>query len=155
MIDDVPLSRLAGYELVDFASVKIPCCLHYYFSLLPLLSKVHAASIDATLLYSIEYLVSYKITGHRTHRKFCPLAINRRYFFHSLCTLLSMESPVSKKRKSPDREGPARTPTGTPVRKRMRITQSQKQALVDNLQLESAFICIHLFNAFRADDCSN
>jgi hypothetical protein len=66
-----------------------------------------------------------------------------------------MESPVSKKRKSPDREGPARTPTGTPVRKRMRITQSQKQALVDNLQLESAFICIHLFNAFRADDCSN
>ncbi|OXV07993.1 hypothetical protein Egran_04244 [Elaphomyces granulatus] len=59
-----------------------------------------------------------------------------------------MESPISKKRKSPDREDPARTPTGTPARKRMRITQSQKQALVDNLQLESAFVRVHWFNAF-------
>lgn len=31
----------------------------------------------------------------------------------------------------------AETPTGTPARKKLRITQRQKQALIDNLQLES------------------
>ena len=30
-----------------------------------------------------------------------------------------------------------KTPTGSPSRKKMRITRNQKQALVDNLQLES------------------
>lgn len=45
------------------------------------------------------------------------------------------------KRKSDQMEEPASpaaatTPTGSP-RKKMRITQSQKQALMDNLQLES------------------
>lgn len=29
------------------------------------------------------------------------------------------------------------TPIGSPARKKMKITQSQKQALIDNLQLES------------------
>ena len=32
---------------------------------------------------------------------------------------------------------PARTPTGSPLRKKLRITQTQKQVLIDNLQLES------------------
>lgn len=44
-----------------------------------------------------------------------------------------------RKRKSSEMEEepvPAATPTGSP-RKKMRITQSQKQALMDNLQLES------------------
>ena len=46
-----------------------------------------------------------------------------------------------RKRKSEQMEEPASpvaatTPTGSP-RKKMRITQSQKQALMDNLQLES------------------
>jgi hypothetical protein len=31
------------------------------------------------------------------------------------------------------------TPTGSPTKK-MRLTQNQKQALIDNLQLESGFI---------------
>ncbi|OJD22758.1 hypothetical protein ACJ73_05892 [Blastomyces percursus] len=53
---------------------------------------------------------------------------------------------VSRKRKSPEpgdhapeHDDPAmapRTPNGSPTRKRMRITLSQKQALIDNLQLE-------------------
>ena len=49
----------------------------------------------------------------------------------------------SRKRKSDEMEElgqePPRavTPTGSPARKKMRITQSQKQALMDNLQLES------------------
>lgn len=41
------------------------------------------------------------------------------------------------KRKSPEfADAPDVTPTGPPV-KRMRLTQTQKQALIDNLQLES------------------
>ena len=32
------------------------------------------------------------------------------------------------------------TPTNTPSKKRMRITRSQKQTLMDNLQLESMFV---------------
>jgi Nbl1 / Borealin N terminal len=57
-----------------------------------------------------------------------------------------MASPRSNKRKSPepDRDSQtadlARTPTASPVRKKSKITQSQKQALIDNLQLESALI---------------
>jgi hypothetical protein len=57
----------------------------------------------------------------------------------------------SKKRKSADSHaldvettaGPSqategsKTPTGSPARKKMKITQDQKQALIDNLQLES------------------
>ncbi|PGH36489.1 hypothetical protein GX50_00676 [[Emmonsia] crescens] len=54
---------------------------------------------------------------------------------------------ISRKRKSPepsdshapehnDHATAARTPNGSPARKRMKITHSQKQALIDNLQLE-------------------
>jgi hypothetical protein len=55
-----------------------------------------------------------------------------------------MTPPQTRKRKSEEMEGEraeaaATTPTGTPARKKMRITQSQKQALIDNLQLESAY----------------
>ena len=35
-----------------------------------------------------------------------------------------------------------RTPTGSPSRKKMRITRNQKQALIDNLQLESTLMLI-------------
>lgn len=54
-----------------------------------------------------------------------------------------MTSLLPGKRKSPEPErgshndDPAATPTGSPARKKLRITQSQKQALIDNLQLES------------------
>ncbi|KAL1846146.1 hypothetical protein Plec18170_009379 [Paecilomyces lecythidis] len=53
-----------------------------------------------------------------------------------------MASPVSRKRKSTDQHHQAHnddgssTPTTGPVQKKLRITQSQKQALIDNLQLE-------------------
>ncbi|OAX85526.1 hypothetical protein ACJ72_00064 [Emergomyces africanus] len=55
---------------------------------------------------------------------------------------------ISRKRKSPEPSDPhapehtghatgaVRTPDGSPPRKKMRITLSQKQALIDNLQLE-------------------
>jgi hypothetical protein len=51
----------------------------------------------------------------------------------------------AKKRKSPepnpyaDYGEESRTPLGSPPKKRMKITQSQKQALIDNLQLEGMF----------------
>lgn len=54
-----------------------------------------------------------------------------------------MTSLLSRKRKSPepDRDGSHEdqitTPTGSPARKKLKISQSQKQALIDNLQLES------------------
>lgn len=42
------------------------------------------------------------------------------------------------KRKSPGfDDAPDATPTGRPAKK-LRLTQNQKQALIDNLQLESA-----------------
>lgn len=45
----------------------------------------------------------------------------------------------ARKRKSDEMEETPRavTPTGSPVHKKMKITQTQKQALMDNLQLES------------------
>ena len=47
-------------------------------------------------------------------------------------------APVSRKRKSEAVEEMPQphTPTGSPARKKMKITESQKQALMDNLQLE-------------------
>lgn len=52
----------------------------------------------------------------------------------------------ARKRKSDEMEEPvgAVTPTGSPARKKMKITQSQKQALMDNLQLESEKQCFPL-----------
>ncbi|KAL1984408.1 hypothetical protein VTN96DRAFT_9187 [Rasamsonia emersonii] len=53
-----------------------------------------------------------------------------------------MASLLPGKRKSPEPErgshndDPAATPTGSPARKKLKITRSQKQALIDNLQLE-------------------
>lgn len=44
---------------------------------------------------------------------------------------------ATMKRKAPEfLDAPDATPTGRPVKK-LRLTQSQKQALIDNLQLES------------------
>ena len=56
----------------------------------------------------------------------------------------SMPSAQSRKRKSAEADLPldeaeVSTPTGSPVRKRAKITRTQKQALIDNLQLESTF----------------
>ncbi|KAL2216454.1 Borealin N terminal-domain-containing protein [Thermoascus aurantiacus ATCC 26904] len=53
-----------------------------------------------------------------------------------------MASPLSRKRKSPEpdhdvhNEYASTTPAGSPPRKKLRITRRQKQALIDNLQLE-------------------
>jgi hypothetical protein len=52
-----------------------------------------------------------------------------------------MPPQLLKKRKSDAMEAErgeavATTPTGHPARKRMKISQPQKQALIDNLQLE-------------------
>ncbi|DAA72759.1 TPA_exp: Uncharacterized protein A8136_5428 [Trichophyton benhamiae CBS 112371] len=50
-----------------------------------------------------------------------------------------MSTAVSRKRKSPEPSNhydEALTPTRSPSKKRLRITQKQKQALMDNLQLE-------------------
>lgn len=57
-----------------------------------------------------------------------------------------MTTAASRKRKSPepervddahnDAEIPT-TPTEGPARKKLKLTQTQKQALIDNLQLES------------------
>jgi hypothetical protein len=57
-------------------------------------------------------------------------------------TLLEMAQTQSRKRKSDlldeqDHDLQTSTPTGSPARKRAKITRSQKQALIDNLQLES------------------
>jgi hypothetical protein len=57
-------------------------------------------------------------------------------------TLLEMAQTQSRKRKSDlldeqDHDLQTSTPTGGPARKRAKITRSQKQALIDNLQLES------------------
>lgn len=50
-----------------------------------------------------------------------------------------MSGTATRKRKSEQMEEStaAVTPTASPTRKRLRITETQKQALMDNLQLES------------------
>jgi hypothetical protein len=56
----------------------------------------------------------------------------------------TMSASASRKRKSPEPERDAfnqdqvTTPSNSPARKRLKITQHQKQTLIDNLQLESA-----------------
>lgn len=46
-----------------------------------------------------------------------------------------MSTNNARKRKSDEMENGPSTPTGGPAKK-MKITQGQKQALIDNLQLE-------------------
>lgn len=46
-----------------------------------------------------------------------------------------MAPTMAHKRKSDEMDNGPSTPTGSP-RKKMKITQAQKQALIDNLQLE-------------------
>jgi len=53
-------------------------------------------------------------------------------------------APVNRKRKSAEMADEitpttnnVTTPTGSPATKKLKITQAQKQALIDNLQLES------------------
>jgi hypothetical protein len=54
-----------------------------------------------------------------------------------------MSAAMSRKRKSPEPERDAlnedhiTTPSNSPARKKLKITQNQKQTLIDNLQLES------------------
>ena len=62
---------------------------------------------------------------------------------------------VKKNRHSSDNEtqersqtvavkSPIRTPVGSPQKKSMGITEGQKQALIDNLQLESKSVCVSM-----------
>lgn len=58
---------------------------------------------------------------------------------------LKRKSDVDDAYQNPDG---VRTPTGSPSRKKMRITRKQKQALIDNLQLEStSFFFFSLFSS--------
>jgi hypothetical protein len=60
---------------------------------------------------------------------------------YSSCNI-TMAPLNPRKRKSDEMEEAApsiTTPTGSPARKRMKISQQQKQALIDNLQLESTY----------------
>ncbi|KAL2406836.1 hypothetical protein ABEF92_008500 [Exophiala dermatitidis] len=62
-----------------------------------------------------------------------------RYLLASpTCRREAMAPGNARKRKSDEMEETPRavTPTGSPVHKKMKITQTQKQALMDNLQLE-------------------
>lgn len=61
-------------------------------------------------------------------------------FLFSPHRLHSMASHAAKRKSRDDDaylDDEARTPTNSPPRKKMRITRNQKQALIDNLQLES------------------
>lgn len=46
-------------------------------------------------------------------------------------------------------KSPIRTPVGGPQKKPMGITEGQKQALIDNLQLESKSVCVPISYAAR------
>jgi hypothetical protein len=46
-------------------------------------------------------------------------------------------APTRARRNSPANKSPAMTPERSPIKKPLAITQRQKQALIDNLQLES------------------
>ena len=48
-------------------------------------------------------------------------------------------------------KSPARTPTQSPTKKTMMITEGQKQALMDNLQLEGTSLERPLWHAIRSD----
>ena len=65
-------------------------------------------------------------------------------------------APVSRKRKSEVLEEMPQptTPTGSPARKKLKITESQKQALIDNLQLEITERARHL-RAHYALQCAD
>jgi len=59
---------------------------------------------------------------------------------------MTMAPLTTRKRKSDEMAGTpeAVAPTGSPAPKRLKITQSQKQALIDNLQLESMLVYARL-----------
>ncbi|CRG91752.1 hypothetical protein PISL3812_08804 [Talaromyces islandicus] len=74
---------------------------------------------------------------------FTTVSIHITYFESTeSATSRTMSTAVSRKRKSPETdrhtqdESQITTPTGSPPAKKLRITQTQKQTLIDNLQLE-------------------
>lgn len=73
----------------------------------------------------------------------CYCSAPPHYSMNLSCSLIRYSTPTQSltmatlKRKAPEFvDAPDATPTGRPVKK-LRLTQSQKQALIDNLQLES------------------
>lgn len=92
-----------------------------------------------TLLHSI--LLKIHIIIHPTSTS----ASNRFIFLQKY----KMSASVSRKRKTPEPERDAfnhdevTTPSNSPARKKLKITQHQKQTLIDNLQLESASLLSH------------
>jgi hypothetical protein len=78
-------------------------------------------------------------------------SINTRHYLHQklilhhnrlFCLKLhTMSASASRKRKSPEPDAlneAVTTPSNSPARKKAKITENQKQTLIDNLQLESA-----------------
>lgn len=100
---------------------------HHNFLRQPLYSPFHAHPLHRLLPFFAAIL---HVTSYNPPETNTPT--------HSLAM-----TPLATKRKSPEddafRTDEAKTPTGSPPKKKMKITRSQKQALMDNLQLESMF----------------
>lgn len=96
--------------------------------------------ISRPLVYSA--FLAFPMRFSVLHPQHCPLPyffllfdISLNWYFKNYITM----PPVTGKRKSAEDDAyGVTTPTGSPPKK-LRITRSQKQALIDNLQLESMF----------------
>ncbi|EER37041.1 conserved hypothetical protein [Histoplasma capsulatum H143] len=108
-------------------------------------SSQQRAEQNADDIIAIQLANSLCLILHESHplHRSCPI---RRNLLIAIKDTRGMAT-VSRKRKSPEPSdhhalehdnnvSTPRTPNGSPARKRLRITLSQKQALIDNLQLE-------------------
>jgi hypothetical protein len=93
------------------------------------------------------FTIEYSNINTLVPEKQSPLShLSLHCFWEERRLYSEMAQTQSRKRKSDvlddqDHDLQTSTPTGSPARKRTKITQSQKQALIDNLQLESELLC--------------
>lgn len=117
-------------------------------------SLINAKTLGRSYLFTLPNLdpLTHQTANRRRHplhlttahlQKHCltfeqiqPLYLALYSLTNSYATMPPANTRKRKSTEMEDEPAPTATPTGSP-RKKMRISQSQKQALMDNLQLES------------------
>lgn len=141
--DEAPAKSTPASPLSDGASTLQSLCLlalSLYF--------IHLFYSDAPTVLPRDLPLPY---NHHTFPRSILFKIHTivyvsNYFISSIDSYprkYTMSASMSRKRKTPEPERDAfgqeqvTTPSNSPARKKLKITQHQKQTLIDNLQLES------------------
>ena len=143
-IDDSNPFKFSVWELVTIPTLvawQSWHCLHPIFTSTnhPTLSPTSSPPTEIQIISSSprQPRVHYYVHGRATGEDIDKLTQANRWAFCLTVTMPPDKKRTSPEPNAPEEEGP-QTP-GSPPQKKLRITQKQKQALIDNLQLERMF----------------